>query len=167
METREERERERERELCCRRRERYVSEGERKVNKIIKRNYNIFVRTLSYLRAYYSMSQNFETFSSPHKGLFLVFGVPNAKYLAFGTPDENALMVIGKTHIFINHNSLSSKLWHKVMLFSVVLVLVYFLHQILSKCCIMLYLFLSKILSNVFCVICKKTFKLKGMFGIS
>ena len=37
------------------------------------------------------MSQNFETFSTPYKGLFLVFGVPNAKYLAFGTPDENAL----------------------------------------------------------------------------
>ena len=37
------------------------------------------------------MSQNFETFSTPYKGLFLVFGVPNAKYLAFGTPDENSL----------------------------------------------------------------------------
>ena len=47
---------------------------------------------LSYLRAYCSMSHNFETFSTPHEGLFLVFGVPNAKYLAFGTPDENALI---------------------------------------------------------------------------
>ena len=65
--------------------------GEKKVNKIIKRNYSSFVCMLSYLKAYCSMSQNFETFSTPHKGLFLVFGVPNAKYLAFGTPDENAL----------------------------------------------------------------------------
>ena len=38
------------------------------------------------------MSHNSETFSTPHKGLFLVFGMPNAKYLAFGTPDENALI---------------------------------------------------------------------------
>ena len=82
----------RERKLCYRRRERYVLGGERKVNKIIKRNYTIFVRTLSYLKAYCSISQNFETFSTSHEGLFLVFGVPNAKYLAFGTPDENALI---------------------------------------------------------------------------
>ena len=60
---------------------------ERKVNKIIKRNYNIFVLTLSYLRAYYSISQNFETFSTPHEGLFLVFGVLNTKYLAFDEPE--------------------------------------------------------------------------------
>ena len=79
----------RERELCYRRRERYVLGGERKVNKIIKRNYSISVRTLSYLKAYCSISQNFETFSTSHEGLFLVFSVPNAKYLAFGTPDEN------------------------------------------------------------------------------
>ena len=82
----------RERELCYRRRERYVLGGERKVNKIIKRNYSISVRTLSYLKAYCSISQNFETCSTSHEGLFLVFSVPNAKYLAFGTPDENALI---------------------------------------------------------------------------
>ena len=33
----------------------------------------------------------FLAFETPHDGLFLVFGVPNAKYLAFGIPDENAL----------------------------------------------------------------------------
>ena len=43
------------------------------------------------MRVYCSMSQNFDTFNTPHDALFLVFGVPNAKYLAFGTPDENAL----------------------------------------------------------------------------
>ena len=49
---------------------------------------------LSYLRAYCSMSHNFETFSTPHEGRFLVFGVLNAKYLAFGTPDKNALILL-------------------------------------------------------------------------
>ena len=34
---------------------------------------------------------NILAFETPHDGLFLVFGVPNAKYLAFGIPDENAL----------------------------------------------------------------------------
>ena len=66
--------------------------GERKVNKIIKRNYSIDVRTVSYLRRYYSGVPNFLAFGTPHEGLFLVFSVPNAKYLEFGTPDENALI---------------------------------------------------------------------------
>ena len=43
------------------------------------------------MRVYCSMSQNFDTFNTPHDALFLVFGVPNAKYLAFGTLDENTL----------------------------------------------------------------------------
>ena len=66
--------------------------GERKVNKIIKRNYSIDVRTVSYLRWYCSGVPNFLTFGTPYEGLFLVFGVPNAKYLEFGTPDKNALI---------------------------------------------------------------------------
>ena len=45
--------------------------GERKENKKILNTYGISVRTLSYLRAYCSMSQNFETFSTPDEGLFL------------------------------------------------------------------------------------------------
>ena len=68
--------------------------GEKKVNKIIKSNYSIFVCMLSYLKAYCSMSQSFETFSIPYEGLFLVFGVPNAKYLAFDTLDEDALSLL-------------------------------------------------------------------------
>ena len=47
------------------------------------------------------MSQNFDTFNTPHDALFLVFGVPNAKYLAFGTPDGDALNAFIK-HIVIN-----------------------------------------------------------------
>ena len=36
--------------------------------------------------------QNFLAFNTPHDSLFLVFGVSNAKYLAFGTLDGNALV---------------------------------------------------------------------------
>ena len=34
---------------------------------------------------------NFLAFGTPHEGLFLMFGVPNAKYLAFSTPNESAI----------------------------------------------------------------------------
>ena len=64
------------------------------MNKIIINRNGIFIRTLSKMRAYYSMSHNFGTYNTPDDALFLVFGVPNAKYLAFGTPDENALMTM-------------------------------------------------------------------------
>ena len=37
------------------------------------------------MRLYYSMSQNLLAFNTPHDGLFLVFDVLNAKYLAFRT----------------------------------------------------------------------------------
>ena len=43
------------------------------------------------MRLYCSMSQIFLAFDTPHDGLFLVFGLPKAKYLAFGTPYGNAL----------------------------------------------------------------------------
>ena len=73
--------------------------GERKVNKISKKNYSIDVRTVSYLRRYCSGVPKFLAFDTPYEGLFLVFGVPNAKYLTFGMPDENALNLQNdKTH---------------------------------------------------------------------
>ena len=83
------RERERERE-----RERYVMRGKRKVNKISQNIFGIDVRTISYLRRYSSSVAKFLRFSIPNEDWFLVFSVPNAKYLAFGTPDENALKVL-------------------------------------------------------------------------
>ena len=61
------------------------------MNKKIINGNDIFIRMLSKMRVYCSMSHNFSTFSTAHDALFLVFGVPNAKYLAFGTPDENTL----------------------------------------------------------------------------
>ena len=48
---------------------------------------------LPYLRVYCSSMSNFLTFRTPHERCFLVFGVRNAKYLAFGTSDGNALSV--------------------------------------------------------------------------
>ena len=53
-----------EREKAMLQTERNVLGGERK-------NYRIVVRTLSYLRAYCSMSHNFETFHTSYEGLFL------------------------------------------------------------------------------------------------
>ena len=41
--------------------------------------FGIFIRTMSKMRAYCSISQIFFAFSTPHDSLFLVFGVPNAK----------------------------------------------------------------------------------------
>ena len=65
------------------------------MNKKIINGNDIFIRMLSkmrvYIRVYCSMSHNFSTFNTAHDALFLVFGVPNSKYLAFGTPDENTL----------------------------------------------------------------------------
>ena len=72
--------------------ERDVLGGERKVNKI-RKTYSTNVRTVSYLRRYCSSVPNFLAFGTPHEGLFLMFGVPNAKYLAFVTPDESALII--------------------------------------------------------------------------
>ena len=43
----------------------------RKENKKTLNKNSIPIRMLSYLRAYCSMSQNFEAFSTPDKGLFL------------------------------------------------------------------------------------------------
>ena len=52
-------------------REEIESDRERKENKIIFDQNGIVVRTLSYLRAYCSTSQNFETFSTTDEDLFL------------------------------------------------------------------------------------------------
>ena len=48
--------------------------------------FGIDVRTVSYLRRYCSYVSIFLRFGRADEGLFLVFGVPNAKYLTFGTP---------------------------------------------------------------------------------
>ena len=57
-------------------------EGE-KLNKVSKIFVGIDVRTVSYLRVYYSLMPKFLRFEIPDEDWFLVFGVPNVKYLAF------------------------------------------------------------------------------------
>ena len=84
-----ERTRRREREIC-------VADGERdmywekreKVNEISKKNFDIDVRTVSHLRLYCSFMPKFLRFEIPDEDWFLVFVVPNAKYLTFGTPNN-------------------------------------------------------------------------------
>ena len=43
---------------------------------------------------YYSYVPNIIAFTTSHERGILVFGVPNVKYLTFGTPDGNALKEI-------------------------------------------------------------------------
>ena len=50
------------------------------MNKIIINGNGIFIRTLSKMRVYYSMSHNFGTYNTPEDALFFVFDVPNDKY---------------------------------------------------------------------------------------
>ena len=57
---------------------------------IIKKN-GMDVCTVSYLRRYCSCVPKFLAFGTSHEAHALGFGVSNAKYLAFGTPDEGAL----------------------------------------------------------------------------
>ena len=68
-----------------------IERREKMLNKKLVFLFGICVRTVSYLRRYCSMLQNYRTFRTPHETWIVVFGVPNAKYLTFGTLDENAL----------------------------------------------------------------------------
>ena len=54
--------------------------------------FGIDVCTVSYLRRYYSYVSNFLRSGRADEGWFLMFGVQNAKYMAFGTPDKSALL---------------------------------------------------------------------------
>ena len=104
------REPDREREMCCRRKERYVLGGERKVNKISQIFFGIDVHSISYLRRYCSSVPKVLIFGILDENWFLGFGVLNAKYLAFGTPDENAQQKKKNTNKTItNHKSLPNK----------------------------------------------------------
>ena len=60
----------------------------RKENKKILKTYAISIRTISYLRAYCSLMPNILAFTTFDESGFLVFGMSNAKYLAFDTPDD-------------------------------------------------------------------------------
>ena len=51
--------------------------------------YSTSIRTIPKMERYYLRMSKFIGYRTSHEKGFLVFGVPNAKYLAFGTPDEN------------------------------------------------------------------------------
>ena len=51
------------------------------------------IHTVSYLRRYCNDVSKFLAFETPYEAHILMFGVSNAKYLAFNTSDENALRV--------------------------------------------------------------------------
>ena len=53
--------------------------------------YSTSIRTIPKMKRYCSRVSKFIGYRTPHEKGFLVFGMPNAKYLAFGTLDENAL----------------------------------------------------------------------------
>ena len=55
--------------------------------------FGICVHTVPNLERYRHKCQIFGTFETLAVRCFLVFGVPHAKYLAFGTPDGDALML--------------------------------------------------------------------------
>ena len=56
------------------------------------------------MEQYCSYVPNIIVFRISHERDFLVFGVPNAKYLAFGTPDGNALMSYEPYLIILLHS---------------------------------------------------------------
>ena len=63
---------------------------EKFIKKLIS-SYNISIRIVPSLKRHCSYVSNVLAFDTLHKGGFLVFGVPNAKYLAFGTSNGDAL----------------------------------------------------------------------------
>ena len=65
--------------------------GERKGRNKIIFCFSICVHTIPNLERYNSLMPNFLEFKTSDVRGLLVFGVPNAKYLAFDTPDASAL----------------------------------------------------------------------------
>ena len=84
-----------------------MREREKKGDKMIERRekiikklisaYSISGRTVLFLERNCSYVPNVLAFDTPYEGGFLVFGVPNAKYLTFDTPNENALTISSPT----------------------------------------------------------------------
>ena len=72
------------------------------MNKQIIKKFGMDIRTISYLRRYCRYVPKCLTFETSHEAHILGFGVPNAKYLAFGTPDKNALCSIPCFHLQLN-----------------------------------------------------------------
>ena len=63
----------------------------------LKKN-SIFICTVPKMEQYCSCVVKIITFGTSHERGFLVFCVPNAKYLAFGTPNGNTLRALFNPH---------------------------------------------------------------------
>ena len=71
--------------------ERYIRP---EVNKqMIKKKIAMYYSAVSFMELHYSILQKILRFRTSHEAWILVFGVPNAKYLAFDTPDRNANII--------------------------------------------------------------------------
>ena len=66
---------------------------------------------------YYSLVPNVLAFKTPVVGCFLVFGVSNAKYLAFGTLDGNALIIKNGAILYIFKMMWTNKAIYQVVIF--------------------------------------------------
>ena len=69
-----------------------MREEREKWNKKILKSFSISIRTVLFLELYCLSMLKLLAFRTCDVGGFLVFGVPNAKYLTFGTPDASALI---------------------------------------------------------------------------
>ena len=78
--------------------EREERKSKRKRVNELKKKISIFIYTVPKMERYYSCVVKIITFGTSHKRGFLVFGMSNAKYLAFGTPDGNALRALFNPH---------------------------------------------------------------------
>ena len=67
-------------------------------NELKKKKISIFIRTVPKMERYCSCVVKIITFGTSHKRSILMFGVPNAKYLAFGTHNGNALWALFNPH---------------------------------------------------------------------
>ena len=79
--------------------------GERKF--VLKKNMFCLQNTLLLVEIYISMLLKKLGFSTPHKVWFFVFGMLNAKNLAFSTLDANALLLFLRSLNPLLHNILS------------------------------------------------------------
>ena len=80
-----------ERKIVREKSEKQQTDRERERERSLINNYSIFAHTISLIGLYSSKCQNYLAFDTSHEACFLVFGVLNAKYLALGTLDANAL----------------------------------------------------------------------------
>ena len=69
------------------------------MNKKVIFFFSTSVCTVPKMEQYCSCVSKFIRFRTPHEKSFLVFDVPNAKYLTFGTPNDDVLSKNRKAQI--------------------------------------------------------------------